>query len=38
MARSLKKGPYIAHHLDKKVQKMNEGKKRRQLKPGRALQ
>jgi small subunit ribosomal protein S19 len=32
MARSLKKGPYIAHHLEKKVQKMNEGKKKTAIK------
>jgi len=32
MARSLKKGPYIAHHLDKKVSKMNESKKKTAIK------
>ena len=32
MARSLKKGPYIAHHLEKKVAKMNEGKKKTAIK------
>ena len=32
MARSLKKGPYIAHHLDKKVVKMNENKKKTAIK------
>lgn len=28
MARSLKKGPYVAHHLQKKVDDMNESGKR----------
>ena len=32
MARSLKKGPYIAYHLDKKVIKMNENKKKTAIK------
>ena len=32
MARSLKKGPYIAHYLEKKVLKMNEGKKKTAIK------
>lgn len=32
MARSLKKGPYIAHHLLKKVEKMNENKKKSPIK------
>ena len=32
MARSLKKGPYIAHHLEKKVVKMNESKKKTVIK------
>jgi len=32
MARSLKKGPYIAHHLDQKVVKMNESKKKTVIK------
>ena len=32
MARSLKKCPYIAHHLDKKVVKMNESKKKTVIK------
>src|SRR4030081_3578601 len=32
MARSLKKGPYIAYHLDKKVGKMIEGKKKTAIK------
>jgi small subunit ribosomal protein S19 len=32
MARSLKKGPYIAHHLDSKVNKMNESKKKSVIK------
>ena len=32
MTRSLKKGPYIAHHLDKKVVKMNESKKKTVIK------
>ena len=29
MARSIKKGPYIATHLDKKVLAMNEGKSKK---------
>ena len=29
MARSIKKGPYIATHLDKKVMAMNEGKSKK---------
>ena len=32
MARSLKKGPYIAHHLAKKVEKIGEGKKKTVIK------
>ena len=32
MARSLKKGPYIAHHLDSKVMKMAESKKKTAVK------
>ena len=32
MTRSLKKGPYIAHHLEKKVVKMNESKKKTVIK------
>lgn len=32
MARSLKKGPYIAHHLEQKVVKMNESKKKTVMK------
>jgi small subunit ribosomal protein S19 len=32
MARSLKKGPYIPHHLEQKVVKMNEGKKKSVIK------
>jgi small subunit ribosomal protein S19 len=32
MARSLKKGPYIAHHLDSKVVKMIESKKKTVIK------
>ncbi len=32
MARSLKKGPYIAHHLDAKVVKMIESKKKTVIK------
>ena len=32
MARSLKKGPYIAHHLDNKVVKMVESKKKTAIK------
>lgn len=32
MARSLKKGPYVAHHLQKKIDKMNEGTKRTVIK------
>jgi small subunit ribosomal protein S19 len=32
MARSLKKGPYIAYHLDKKVVKMMESKKKTAIK------
>ena len=32
MARSLKKGPYIAHHLIKKVEKAAEGKKKTVIK------
>lgn len=32
MARSLKKGPYVAHQLLKKIDKMNEGTKRTVIK------
>ncbi|HRI40747.1 MAG: 30S ribosomal protein S19 [Bacteroidota bacterium] len=32
MARSLKKGPYIAHYLEQKVTKMNESKKKTVIK------
>ena len=32
MARSLKKGPYIAHHLDSKVFKMMDSKKKTAIK------
>jgi small subunit ribosomal protein S19 len=32
MARSIKKGPYIAHHLEKKVLGMNEGTKKTVIK------
>ena len=32
MARSLKKGPYIAHHLLKKVEKLGDSKKKTALK------
>ncbi|TAH43499.1 MAG: 30S ribosomal protein S19 [Bacteroidetes bacterium] len=32
MARSLKKGPYIAHHLEQKVVKMGDGKKKTVIK------
>lgn len=32
MARSLRKGPYVAHQLQKKVDKMNEGTKRTVIK------
>jgi len=32
MARSLKKGPYIAHHLDNKVVKMMDSKKKTAIK------
>jgi small subunit ribosomal protein S19 len=32
MARSLKKGPYIAHHLAKKVEKLTESKKKTVIK------
>ncbi len=32
MARSLRKGPYVAHHLQKKIDKMNEGTKRTVIK------
>ncbi len=32
MARSIKKGPYIAHHLDKKVVAMNEASKKTVIK------
>lgn len=32
MARSLKKGPYIQHHLEKKVDAMNESKKKSVIK------
>ena len=32
MARSLKKGPYIPHHLEKKVAKMNETRKKTVIK------
>ncbi len=29
MSRSIKKGPYVAHHLEKKVLEMNEGKSKK---------
>jgi small subunit ribosomal protein S19 len=32
MARSLKKGPYIAHHLQKKVAKIGDSKKKTVIK------
>jgi small subunit ribosomal protein S19 len=32
MARSLKKGPYIAHHLESKVMKMMDSKKKTAIK------
>lgn len=32
MARSLKKGPYVAHQLQKKIDKMNDGTKRTVIK------
>lgn len=32
MARSLKKGPYVAHHLQAKIEKMNDGAKRTVIK------
>lgn len=32
MARSIKKGPYVAHHLDKKVVTMNESNKKSVIK------
>jgi small subunit ribosomal protein S19 len=32
MARSLKKGPYIAHHLQKKVEKLADSKKKTVIK------
>jgi small subunit ribosomal protein S19 len=32
MARSLKKGPYIAHHLDSKIVKMMDSKKKTAIK------
>lgn len=32
MARSIKKGPYVAHHLDKKVVNMNESNKKSVIK------
>ena len=32
MARSLKKGPYVAHHLQVKIDKMNDGTKRTVIK------
>ncbi len=32
MARSLKKGPYVAHQLQKKIDKLNEGTKRTVIK------
>ena len=32
MARSLKKGPYIPHHLEKKVAKLNETRKKSVIK------
>jgi small subunit ribosomal protein S19 len=32
MARSLKKGPYVAHHLQAKIDKMNDGTKRSVIK------
>ncbi|HUH74900.1 MAG TPA: 30S ribosomal protein S19 [Chitinophagales bacterium] len=32
MARSLKKGPYVAHHLQAKIEKMNDGTKRTVIK------
>ena len=31
MARSIKKGPYIATHLEKKVMAMNEGKSKKSV-------
>jgi small subunit ribosomal protein S19 len=39
MARSIKKGPYVATHLEKKVLAINEGKSKRVLsKPGADVQ
>lgn len=32
MARSLKKGPYVAHHLQAKIDKMNDSTKRTVIK------
>ena len=32
MARSIKKGPFVDHHLDKKVVAMNEGSKKSVIK------
>lgn len=32
MARSLKKGPYVAHQLQKKIEKMNDGTRRTVIK------
>jgi len=32
MARSIKKGPYVAHHLDKKVTAMNDSSKKTVIK------
>lgn len=32
MARSIKKGPYVAYHLDEKVQKMNDAGKKSVIK------
>lgn len=35
MARSIKKGPYVASHLEKKILAVNEGKSKKVLsKPG----
>lgn len=32
MGRSLKKGPYVPHHLKKKVEKMNQAKEQKTIK------
>ena len=38
MPRSLKKGPFVAYHLLKKIDKMNASGKKALLLPGRVVQ